>query len=230
MPAGSYLCSFDFERDGVCMLPGAVDGRVCASLADTASDLVNARGGARINDVPSDILPLIAKDGLLTSIASGLLGKAAWAVRMIAFDKSAARNWGLSWHQDRAIAVAKRAEVSGFRNWTVKHGVHHVEAPAEILGQMVALRLHLDECGLDNGPLEVARGSFRRGRLSKSEIRMSISDMECSPCLAHSGDVVAMRGLTVHRSGPAKTPTHRRVLHVDYAGCTLPGGLAWAPC
>lgn len=181
-----------------------------------------------MREAPAEVAPLVAREGPLTAVASRLMGMAAWAVRVIAFDKSAARNWGLSWHQDRAIAVKKRIQTPGFTNWTVKHGVHHAEAPAEILESMVAVRLHLDDCGTDNGPLEVARGSCSRGRLSKAEIREAIADMECAPCLARAGDVVAMRGLTVHRSGPAKSPTHRRVLHVDYATCMLPGGLTWA--
>lgn len=208
MTSAAGPVAFDFERDGVCVVPGVMAPKDCTSLAATAAELVNRRGGARVADVPVDFTPLIAQDGPLTAIAARLLGKAVQAVRMIAFDKSAARNWGLSWHQDRAIAVAARVEVPGYKNWTVKHGVHHVEAPAGVLEQMVAVRLHLDECGPDNGPLEVARGSYRRGRLSKSEVCAAIADMDCVPCVARTGDVVAMRGLTVHRSGPATVPTH----------------------
>ena len=143
------------------------------------------------------------------------------------FDKSADRNWGLSWHQDRAIAVKERVDTPGFKNWTVKHGIPHVEAPQHILDRIVTLRLHLDDCGADNGPLEVAFGSHRCGVLTKSEIAARLPEMDCGPCLAAAGDVLAMRGLTVHRSGPAREPSHRRVLHVDYTDTELPAGLEW---
>lgn len=218
---------FDFESDGVCIRRGVIPGSSVASLTAAATQLSKGRGGARVHEFPPEIEILTEPGGPLSVIAADLMGASARAVRVLVFDKSADRNWGLSWHQDRSIAVKQRVEVPGFQHWTVKSGVVHVEAPANVLECMVALRLHLDDCGPENGPLEVARGSYRHGRLPKSEIKQLLPEMDCVSCLAGLGDVVAMRGLTVHRSRPAVTPSHRRVIHVDYATCGLPGGLAW---
>ena len=45
---------------------------------------------------------------------------------------------------------------------------------------------------------------------------------------AKPGDVVAMRGLTIHASERAARPEHRRVVHVDFSTAARPGGLRWA--
>lgn len=218
---------FDFEIDGVCIVPDVTARSALAPLTAAATQMAGGRGGARVHEVPRDIEALIDADGPLAQVATELMGKAAKPARVLVFDKSAERNWGLSWHQDRSIAVRQRVDLPGFQHWTVKSGVAHVEAPVKILNSMLAVRLHLDDCGRDNGPLEVAKGSHRRGRLSKSEIKQLLPQLDCAACLAAAGDVVAMRGLTIHRSRPAVVPAHRRVIHVDYATCVLPGGLEW---
>ena len=53
-----------------------------------------------------------------------------------------------------------------FGPWSVKDGVPHVQAPAEYLEQMLAVRLHLDDADEENGALRVLVGSHRLGRLS----------------------------------------------------------------
>ena len=225
MNAGRTL---DFQKDGVCILLDVIAPEAVGILRDRIGEMVGARGGSRATDLPSEVRALIAPDGELTALARSLIGADARATRVLAFDKSADRNWGLGWHQDRAIAVKARAEAPGFKHWTVKQGVPHVEAPEDVLSCMVTLRLHLDDCGLDNGPLEIAADSCRAGAVPKGRIAELVSDMECLQCPAHAGDVLAMKGLTFHRSKPAKQPIHRRVLHVDYAADDLPGPLEWA--
>jgi hypothetical protein len=42
-----------------------------------------------------------------------------------------------------------------------------------------------------------------------------------------ASDVLVMRMLAVHSSKRAVSPSHRRVLHIDYATIDLPGPLAW---
>lgn len=46
-------------------------------------------------------------------------------VRGILFDKIPAENWTVPWHQDTAIAVAKRVDVVGYGPWSLKDGVIH---------------------------------------------------------------------------------------------------------
>src|SRR5690349_3464988 len=66
-------------------------------------------------------------------------------VRAIWFNKSAAANWLVAWHQDLAIAVRERVDVPGFEAWSVKEGVPHVQPPAEVLQRMLTVRIHLDD-------------------------------------------------------------------------------------
>ncbi len=42
-----------------------------------------------------------------------------------------------------------------------------VQALVEVLEQLVALRLHIDECGPEDGALKVIPGSHLNGRLSE---------------------------------------------------------------
>ena len=50
-------------------------------------------------------------------------------------------------------AVAEQHDVPGFLAWGQKAGVWQVQPPPEILAAMVAVRIHLDDCGPENGPL-----------------------------------------------------------------------------
>lgn len=167
-------------------------------------------------------------DGALTHVANELMGARMKAVRILYFDKTPELNWAVPWHQDRTIAVAERVDMPGFGPWSVKAGVHHVEPPDSILRNIVSLRLHLDDCGPDNGPLMALLGSFRLGRVPARQIKQHVGKGAIEVCCAKAGDVVAMRGLTIHASERASQPGHRRVLHVDFSCADLPGGLRWA--
>ena len=149
------------------------------------------------------------------------------AVRAIFFDKTPDANWLVPWHQDLTLAVRERADVPGFGPWSVKDGVPHVQPPAEWLARMVTLRLHLDDAGASNGALRVIPGSHRHGRLAPGEVsalRQAGSEVTCE---ARAGDGLLMRPLLLHASARSASPAHRRVLHIEYAGFSLPPPLAW---
>jgi hypothetical protein len=46
--------------------------------------------------------------------------------------------------------------------------------------------------------------------------------------VAQAGDVWLYATAILHASDRADNPRRRRVLHVDFAGCDLPGGLEWS--
>jgi ectoine hydroxylase-related dioxygenase (phytanoyl-CoA dioxygenase family) len=148
-------------------------------------------------------------------------------VRAILFDKTPATNWKVSWHQDLTIAVKARRSVAGFGPWSEKAGVPHVQPPAAVLQRMVTLRVHLDACGSENGPLQVIPGSHTRGRLSPSDIERVTRDGPIVTCEVEAGGVLAMRPLLVHASSAARRPHHRRVVHLEFAADDLPSGLQW---
>ena len=156
--------------------------------------------GARASDFTPAALAWLDDHAALRELAHRLAGQSAPALRLsrvLAFDTSPETNWFVAWHQDRAEDGRDR--------------------PCTDLEQTVALRIHLDDCSEDNGPLEVLPGSHVCGRLNSASIAGLIEPTPPLLCLAARGDIVAMRPLLVHRSHRARAPTfHRRVLHLEY--------------
>lgn len=167
----------------------------------------------------------------LNRVLRGALGEDYLCVRGLFFDKTSKANWPVPWHQDLTIAVRERSDLAGWKNWTCKHGVHHVQAPPEILSRMITARLHLDDCPADNGPLRVIAGTHGQGILSRGEIRARVENEDETAICAKTGDVLLMKPLLLHASSPARAPAHRRVLHLEFAPAgLLPDGLTWAQC
>ena len=113
----------------------------------------------------------------------------------------------VSWHQDTVTAVAERIEANGFTVWSKKDGVPHVFPPATILEQMVALRCHLNACGVANGSLRVLPGSHCEGKLNPEVIqrwRQRVSEFMC--CVGIGG-VLIVGPLLLHASSP-RQPLH----------------------
>jgi hypothetical protein len=165
----------------------------------------------------------------LTGIVEAVLGPGAFAVRGLFFDKTPTANWNLPWHQDLTIAVRVRREVAGFGPWTLKGGIPHVHAPAELLARMVTIRLHLDDCGPESGPLRVLPGSHASGKLDPAAIAVwaSRAGELGVDCHVPADGAVVMRPLLLHASASGTGPGHRRVIHLEYAAEDLPGGLEW---
>lgn len=128
------------------------------------------RGGLRnvLQRVPA--LAELVKHPVVAAVVEDAIGSEAFAVRGILFDKHPTANWKVFWHQDLTVAVREKADVPGYGPWSSKAGFPHVQPPVEILEQMIAVRVHLDPCGPENGPLRVIPGSHRRGRLGPAEI------------------------------------------------------------
>lgn len=173
----------------------------------------------------------VVRDFVESSPVRGLvepvLGASARPVRSILFDKSPAANWDVTWHQDTTIAVREREDVPAFGPWSIKDGVPHVQPPADVLAQMLTVRVHLDACGPENGPLLVVPGSHLDGILP-TPIDAAACEAKKVACVVGPGGVVLMRTLILHASKKAQQPAHRRVLHVEFAACGLPTPLDWA--
>lgn len=184
------------------------------------------QAGIRIHGVDA-LHSFLAPSGSIGAIASKAIGAAAKPVRAILFDKSAATNWSLGWHQDRTICVHEKIEVPGFGPWSIKAGLHHVAPPIALLSRMVTLRVHLDDVSATNAPLLIAPGSHRRGRVLESSVAKVVAERGILACLAKAGDVWAYSTPILHASEVAADPAHRRVLQVDFSADDLPGGLAW---
>ncbi len=150
------------------------------------------------------------------------------AVQCTLFEKSPDRNWLVAPHQDLAVPVAERVEHAALSGWSVKGGRHFVLAPAALLAQMVALRLHLDDATEADGGLRIVPGSHRAGVLDDAGVRASRERHGEVAVDARAGDALLMRPLVLHASSKATAPAgRRRVLHLLFGPRELPLGLRW---
>ncbi len=159
----------------------------------------------------------IARHPRLTEIACGILGAGSFPYRATLFEKSPAANWLVVWHQDTALPLRERGEVSGWGPWSAKEGVNYAHAPASVLSQVLALRVHLDDSTGDNGPLRVLPGTHGLGVLSDDSIHELSTRAFPIDCVVAKGGVVAMRPLLVHASSKSHSEMPRKVLHIEYA-------------
>ena len=217
---------------GILRVPGVVGRRRLAALKAALADATGlgasaTRAGNRgLLDCSRPVRELAVSASVLT-LARALIGARARPVKATLFDKMPGANWTLPWHQDLTVALRQPAEVPGFSRWSLKGGVAHAEAPLGLLNRMVALRVHLDDCDARNGALLVVPGSHRRGKLAAPARRDLPAELGSSVCPAEAGDILAMHPLLLHRSLPAEEPSHRRVIHLEYAAAPLPAGLTW---
>jgi ectoine hydroxylase-related dioxygenase (phytanoyl-CoA dioxygenase family) len=223
------------STDGFCIVPDVVDAariallKACVESAGFARSVRGSAvyGGRNILEEPE--MAALARDGRVTALVEALIGPGARVVRGIFFDKTKEANWPVAWHQDLTLAVAERRETAGWTNWSVKAGVHHVQPPAGVLARMVSLRLHLDDCGADKGPLRVLPGTHLMGRISAERIAALRGGIAEAVCVAPAGSALCFKPLLLHASSPATAPSHRRVIHLEYAPQDLlPAGMRWS--
>jgi len=221
------------ERDGFAIVDNVIDPKVVERLKCAIAELdereeVRRRGGVFGVRNLLDVLPEsreLAVSTVVRELVESLLGPEAFAVRGTLFDKIPSANWKLGWHQDSIITVREPRDVAGFGTMVQKAGVWHAEPPAQCLAGMLAVRIHLDDCGRDNGPLRVLPGSHRCGWIESSqEWRTRVAPVICT---GSAGSAVLMRPLLLHASSSSEVPAHRRVVHLEYAAEDLPGGLEW---
>jgi ectoine hydroxylase-related dioxygenase (phytanoyl-CoA dioxygenase family) len=142
-----------------------------------------------------------------------LLPRSSVAVQCTLFDKTPDRNWLVALHQDLSIPVSARVAHPELRAWSVKEGQKFVQPPDELLSQLVAVRVHVDECGPGNGPLRVMRGSHREGRMAGTAARLLRDRVGEVACTVGRGDALIFKPLLLHASSKASSPHRRRVLH-----------------
>ena len=158
-------------------------------------------------------------------IRSGAIETRGVAVQAIAFDKRDGTNWKVTWHQDLLFPFAERVREAGFELQCVKAGVHYARPPRTILEGMLAVRVHLDDCDENNGPLRVAPGSHLEGVIPSNMIGDRVHALGDVTVCAKRGETILMRPLTLHASSKAAVPRHRRVLHFVFSNQTLPAAL-----
>lgn len=142
----------------------------------------------------------------------------AAAVQCTFFAKSSEKNWSVPFHRDLSIPVRSRVDSPRCKGWSEKEGVLYTQPPAEVLEELVAVRIHLDDCESENGPLKVYPGSHALG---PGDLPAALE------CVGPAGSAVVMKPLLIHGSSKASAPTVRRVLHFLFGPRRLPYGLEW---
>src|SRR5215469_196841 len=154
------------ERDGFAVVHSCLTDDTVARLGSHFGD---AGHGIR-NLLAVPIVQELAASVAVRILVEAVLGRSCFAVKGTFFNKTRNSNWKVVWHQDLTIMVRERREAGGFGPWTMKAGIIHVQPPTEVLSRILAIRLHLDESGTDNGPLRVIQGSHKAGRFSSREV------------------------------------------------------------
>jgi ectoine hydroxylase-related dioxygenase (phytanoyl-CoA dioxygenase family) len=189
--------------------------------------LQRSRAGVRhALQLPS--VAALARDERLLTLARQVLGPKAMPFRATLFDKSPSSNWLVVWHQDTALPLRSKSAVAGWGPWSTKEGVIYAHAPAHALSRILALRLQLDDCTAENGPLRCLPSTHTHGVLSDDEIEGFVQRVHPSEFLVPAGSVMGMRPLVIHASSKSRSELPRRVLHFEYSAADGFDGLELA--
>lgn len=217
----------DLDGDGYALADILLAKHQCEHIAASLPAVIGAgRGGIRNLISHPTVIKLLNHERLGSYLWS-VIGRDLVAVKATLFDKTTDANWRAQWHQDCVIAVKERMQAQGYGAWSTKAGVLHAEAPAGVLSQMIAIRVHIDECGSDNGPLLVIPGSHHGGKLEDDALAGVVAGGPVVELYVPQGGMLLMRPLLVHASSPARTPQHRRVLHIELAPPEAISPLQW---
>ena len=210
------------EKSGFVVVPECLQGAMVERLCSYFS--ASTYAARNLLSVP--IVRELAGSVPVRVLAETVLGRNCFAVKATFFNKTQEANWKVVWHQDLTIMVRERRELPGFGPWTIKAGINHVQPPAHILSHILAIRLHLDESGPDNGPLRVIPGSHKQCRLSAERLT-AWPKADSIVCTVPRGGALLMRPLLIHASSACVVPKSRRVIHLEFAADELPHGLEW---
>lgn len=208
----------EIEKRGFAILPPCVpEDWMSRALEETSRRPQDrSRAGVR-HAMQFGAVRALARYPPLKQLVGEVLGSRAFPFRATLFDKSTNANWLVVWHQDRALPLRERVELPGWGPWSTKEGILYAHAPAEVLSEVLALRVHLDDSGTENGPLRVLPETHTLGVLNDDRIHELAEKIRAVDCLAPKGGVLAMRPLLIHASSKSRSEVPRRVLHIEYA-------------
>jgi ectoine hydroxylase-related dioxygenase (phytanoyl-CoA dioxygenase family) len=223
-------CLSNLERDGFAIAPAVMNADTIHNLSSEIEKLFTTIPPAGIRALADKVFAIrpLAQSRAVRDLIEPILGVDARMVRSILFSKNEQANWHVAWHQDLAIAVKVKADLSGYTNWSLKEGVVHVQPPIEILQRMLTIRLHLDDADETNGALWVSPGTHRMGRLAASEAATVAAQNGKHLCSVNAGDALLFRPMLLHASRKSTSNRPRRVIHLEYAAADLPEPLVWS--
>lgn len=162
----------------------------------------------------------------LRGIINELFGKRYFVVKSIYFDKPAASNWFVAYHQDLTISVDQKLALENYGPWTVKQNQFAVQPPTAILENIFTVRIHLDDTDIQNGALKVIPGSHLKSIYRPETIDWN-KERE-TVCEVPAGGIMIMKPLLLHSSSRTTNEARRRVIHIEFADAELPEGIDWS--
>lgn len=215
-----------FESNGYFVTSPLFSESECQSLdANLASVTISMAGSRSL--LETEWCASLARILKTHSSLTDFLPQDSVAVQCTYFEKSVDRNWLVALHQDLSIPVYQKLDHPALSGWSEKEGGIFVQPPTEVLHDLVAVRLHVDQCAANDGPLKVVPGSHIHGRLNLEEaISLRTINGELI-CPVARGAAMLMRPLLLHSSSKASGQSKRRVLHFLFAPKSLPFGLRW---
>ena len=215
----------EFKNSGYFVIPGAIDAVLNRRLGAFVGGIASGAGSRRLLDEAwcAHLAGALRGDARIRS----LLPRNAVAVQCTLFDKSPTKNWLVALHQDLSIPVKFQVDSPDCSGWSEKEGQLYVQPPISVLEQLVAVRIHLDDCPVESGALRVVPRSHSEGRVDPDRAEaLRLEHGETAVPVSRGGALV-MRPLILHASSKATSLTPRRVLHFVFGPPMLPLGLEW---
>jgi hypothetical protein len=215
----------EFKKSGYFVMPGVIDAVLNRRLAAFVGVIASGAGSRRLLDEAwcAHLAGALRGDSRIRS----LLPRNAVAVQCTLFDKSPTKNWLVTLHQDLSIPVKFQVDSPDCSGWSEKEGQVYVQPPTSVLEQLVAVRVHLDDCAAEAGALRVVPKSHLEGRVDRQRAEaLRLQHGETVVPVARGGALI-MRPLILHASSKATSGTPRRVLHFVFGPPKLPLGLEW---
>ena len=209
-----------FESDGLLLMPGLFSAAEIELLARLAGDdpritgevveVIDSTGqGAELfgwSGVTDDLLGAYVRIARLVESASDLLGGEPV----------------YHWHSKLSF---KKPHSTGRWDWHQDYGSWYLEGC--LRQEMLSVMIAVDPCTIDNGCVELIRGSNTLGRIDHVAIGESrgadptvvaraLEELEHVACEIAPGDAVFFHGNTLHASGPNRSDRPRTVLHISY--------------
>ena len=209
-----------FERDGLLLMPGLFSAAEIGPLAQLAGH------DPRITGETVEIIDSTGGGAELfgwTGVTDDLLGAYVGIARLVesASDLLAGEPV-YHWHSKLSF---KKPHSEGRWDWHQDYGSWYLEGC--LRSEMLSVMIAVDPCSLDNGCVELIRGSNTLGRIDHVTIGKSrgadpdvvtraLEEMDRVACEIEPGDAVFFHGNTLHASGPNRSDKPRTVLHISY--------------
>ena len=205
-----------FESDGFVVINQILDKNELSVLAEKCESEIEAKVGTR-NLLKFSWARDLAQKLIGNDLLKPLMPERAVAIQGNYFSKDVQNNWSVTLHRDLSIPVKSQVASAEWRGWSKKEGTLYAHPPKQVLEDVLAVRLHLENNNSENGALEIVTGSHKKFN-QKGERRL---------CHVGEGGALIMRPLALHSSTKLKAGK-RRVLHFVFGPEQLPNDVEWA--